>query len=156
MQRRLLRVSGPAVGEMFITIGGIMAFSIIGLQLGTVSFAAQNVVGPIMSLAYMPSLGLGVAASTAVGQSLGARDPQLAHRYGREAAIAGTPGLHAGGRGRVPVSARADGGLHHGSGGAGRGRAAGANHRDVHARRGGWQPSCPALCAAPVTRAPCC
>ena len=90
MQRRLLRVSGPAVGEMFITIGGIMAFSIIGLQLGTVSFAAQNVVGPIMSLAYMPSLGLGVAASTAVGQSLGARDPQLAHRYGREAAIAGT------------------------------------------------------------------
>ena len=90
MQRRLLRVAGPAVSEMFITIGGIMAFSIIGLQLGTVSFAAQNVVGPIMSLAYMPSLGLGIAASTAVGQSLGARDPQLAHRYGREAAIAGT------------------------------------------------------------------
>ena len=90
MQRRLLRVSGPAVGEMFITVGGIMAFSIIGLQLGTVSFAAQNVVGPIISLAYMPSLGLGIAASTAVGQSLGARNPQLAHRYGREAALGGT------------------------------------------------------------------
>ena len=90
MQRRLLKVAGPAVGEMFITVGGIMAFSIIGLQLGTVSFAAQNVVGPIISLAYMPSLGLGIAASTAVGQSLGARDPQLAHRYGREASLAAT------------------------------------------------------------------
>ena len=90
MQRRLLKVSGPAVGEMFISVGGIMAFSIIGLQLGTVSFAAQNVVGPIISLAYMPSLGLGIAASTAVGQSLGARDPELAHRYGREAAIGAT------------------------------------------------------------------
>ena len=90
MQRRLLKVSGPAVGEMFVSVGGIMAFSIVGLQLGTVSFAAQNVVGPIISLAYMPSLGLGIAASTAVGQSLGARDPQLAHRFGREAALAGT------------------------------------------------------------------
>ncbi len=90
MQRRLMKVSGPAVGEMFISVGGIMAFSIIGLQLGTVSFAAQNVVGPIISLAYMPSLGLGIAASTAVGQSLGARDPELAHRYGREAAIGAT------------------------------------------------------------------
>ena len=90
MQRRLLRVSGPAVGEMFIWVGGIMAFSIIGLQLGTVSFAAQNVVGPIISLAYMPSLGLGIAASAAVGQSLGARDPKLAHIYGREAAIGAT------------------------------------------------------------------
>lgn len=90
MQRRLLKVSGPAVGEMFISVGGIMAFSIIGLQLGTVSFAAQNVVGPIISLAYMPSLGLGIAASTAVGQSLGARNPQLAHLYGREAAIGAT------------------------------------------------------------------
>ena len=90
MLRRLLRVSGPAVGEMFIWVGGIMAFSIIGLQLGTVSFAAQNVVGPIISLAYMPSLGLGIAASAAVGQSLGARDPKLAHIYGREAAIGAT------------------------------------------------------------------
>ena len=89
MLRRLSRVSGPAALEQMITIGGIMAFSIIGLQLGTVSFAAQNVIGPIISIAFMPSFGLGIAASAAVGQSLGAGDPRLAHRFGREAAIGG-------------------------------------------------------------------
>ncbi len=89
MQRRLWRVSGPAAAESTIHIGGILAFSIIGLQLGAVSFAAQNVVGAIMSIAYMPSLGLGVAAAAAVGQSLGARNPPLARRFGREAAIGG-------------------------------------------------------------------
>ncbi len=89
MLKRLSRVSGPAALEQMIMIGGIMAVSIIGLQLGTVSFAAQNIIGPIISIAFMPSFGLGIAASAAVGQSLGAGDPRLAHRFGREAAIGG-------------------------------------------------------------------
>lgn len=89
-QRRLWRVSGPAATEQIITVGGIMAFSIIGLRLGTVSFAAQSVIGVIISLGFMPAFGLGMAASAAVGQSLGARNAPLARRFGREAAIGGT------------------------------------------------------------------
>lgn len=89
MLKRLSRVAGPAALEQMITIGGIMAFSIIGLRLGTTSFAAQNVIGPIISIAFMPSMGLGIAASAAVGQSLGAADPILAYRFGRQAAVGG-------------------------------------------------------------------
>ena len=89
MLKRLFRVAGPTALEQMITIGGIMAFSIIGLRLGTTSFAAQNVIGPIISIAFMPSMGLGIAASAAVGQSLGAADPRLAYRFGRQAAIGG-------------------------------------------------------------------
>ena len=90
VMRRLWRVAAPAAGEQIIHIGGVIAFSTIGLQLGAVSFAAQNVVGAIISIAYMPSFGIGLAASTAVGQSLGARNIPLAVGFAREAALWGT------------------------------------------------------------------
>ena len=90
MLRRLWRVAAPAAGEQVIHIGGVIAFSTIGLQLGAVSFAGQNVVGAIISIAYMPSFGIGLAASTAVGQSLGARKIPLAVDFAREATLWGT------------------------------------------------------------------
>ena len=90
MLRRLWRVAAPAAGEQIIHIGGVIAFSTIGLQLGTVSFAAQNVVGAIISIAYMPSFGIGLAASTAVGLSLGAGKIPLAVGFAREATLWGT------------------------------------------------------------------
>ncbi len=88
--RRVLRVGAPAALEQMVSIGGILMASIIGLQLGTVSFAAQSVIGPIVSLPYMPTFGLGLATAAAVGQSLGAGRPDLARRYGIEAVWGGT------------------------------------------------------------------
>lgn len=88
--RRVIRVSVPAAGEQAAWSGGVLAISIVGLSLGTVSYAAQSVIGPATSLAFMPSFGLGVAASALVGQSLGAKLPDLAKRFGFEAAIGAT------------------------------------------------------------------
>ena len=88
--RRLMRVGVPATGEQVVNTGGLLMFNVIGLQLGTISFAAQNLIGPISSIAFMPSFGLGVAVSALVGQSLGAGNPALARRYGMESIIGGT------------------------------------------------------------------
>ncbi len=88
--RRVIRVSLPAAGEQAAWSGGILAVSVVGLSLGTVSFAAQSVIGPVTSIAFMPSFGLGVAASALVGQSLGAKLPDLAKRFGFEAATGAT------------------------------------------------------------------
>ena len=88
--RRVIRVGLPAAAEQGIAMGGVMMFSIIGLSLGAVSFAAQNVTTAVLSLSFSISFGMSVAASTAVGQSLGAGAPELARRFGREAALGAT------------------------------------------------------------------
>jgi putative MATE family efflux protein len=80
--RRLLAVGGPAAGESASIQIGMMVFSLMVIHMGTAAFAAQQVVFNAASLSMLPGLAFSVAATTLVGQHLGAGDPEGAARSG--------------------------------------------------------------------------
>jgi len=53
--------------------------------LGTVSGAATQIVMMMTSLAYMPAVGIAIAGTTLVGQSIGAGDRDWARKMGNSA-----------------------------------------------------------------------
>jgi putative MATE family efflux protein len=59
-----------------------MAFARILAELGTLAYAANQVAINILSLSFMPGFGFAVAATTLVGQGLGAREPEKAQQRG--------------------------------------------------------------------------
>lgn len=77
-QKSLGRISLPAAGEeMIMTIGFSCFFAFVAL-LGTEAMAAHTISTRVEALAFMPAFGFAVAASTLVGQSLGAANPKRA------------------------------------------------------------------------------
>jgi putative MATE family efflux protein len=80
--RRLISVGGPAAGENASVQFGMIFFSLMVIHLGTAAFAAQQVVFNAASLSMLPGLAFSVAATTLVGQYLGAGDPQSAAKSG--------------------------------------------------------------------------
>lgn len=84
--KKIIGLSVPAgLEEVLLSLGSIVS-SFLLVRLGTLAFAAHQVTLAAESLSYMPGYGFAVAATTLVGQSLGARKPYAAHRYGWEAA----------------------------------------------------------------------
>jgi putative MATE family efflux protein len=83
--RRLLRIGAPTAGEMFIFHGALLIFTRFVTSLGTVAHAAHITTINIEALSFLPGMGYAAAASALVGQSLGARDPQLGRRSAFEA-----------------------------------------------------------------------
>jgi putative MATE family efflux protein len=78
----LLRLSGPAAAERLIMrFGQVLYFGLI-IRIGTEVYAAHTIAGNIEIFSYMPGYGLAVAATTLVGQQLGANRRQDAYRYG--------------------------------------------------------------------------
>ena len=61
---------------------GLALFQLMLVSVGTVAGAATQIVMMLTSIAYMPGLGLGVAGTTLVGQSIGLRDLDWARRVG--------------------------------------------------------------------------
>jgi MATE family multidrug resistance protein len=61
---------------------GLAAFQAMLTRLGAVQGAASQIVMMLTSIAYMPAVGLGMAGTTLVGQSIGAGDPDWAARVG--------------------------------------------------------------------------
>lgn len=79
--RSLIKVSLPAgIQQLFFAAGFVALFWIIG-KVGTAELAAANVLITVTLFAILPGLGLGLACTTLVGQALGARDPEDAHRW---------------------------------------------------------------------------
>jgi Na+-driven multidrug efflux pump len=77
----MLRLSIPSsIQQLFFSIGFLTLFWIIG-QIGTLELAAANVLINIVLVAILPGNGLGLAAASLVGQSLGANDPRDAHMW---------------------------------------------------------------------------
>ena len=62
--------------------GAMVVSTIIIAPLGTVAIAAHSFAITAESLCYMPGYGVGSAATTLVGQSMGAREYRQARRYG--------------------------------------------------------------------------
>ncbi|MFC1513420.1 MATE family efflux transporter [candidate division KSB1 bacterium] len=83
--KRLYRLSLPVIFQTFMVFTGFLIFlKILGL-IGTYELAAGNVCIAIMSMSFMPGHGIGVAAATLVGQSLGANETDKAEKFGWEA-----------------------------------------------------------------------
>lgn len=77
---RVLRIGLPSAAELFVLQFGIVAFSRVVVGLGDVAYAANLTISTIESIGTLPGLGFAVAATTLVGQALGAKDPELARR----------------------------------------------------------------------------
>ena len=72
MLAKALRIGLPVGIEQAVTGGAQVINTGIVSPLGTVSIAANSLAVNAESLCYMPGFGIGAAASTAVGQSIGA------------------------------------------------------------------------------------
>ena len=80
--RRVLHVGLPTGIEQLLFRFALMTFVAIIASLGTAAYAAHQVAIDGESLSFMPGFGFGVAATTLVGQNLGARKPERARYSG--------------------------------------------------------------------------
>ncbi len=82
--RRIIKIGIPAAVERMVMSSGKIMFNRIVASLGTTAFAAHHLAIVAESISYMPGFGFSMAATTLVGQGLGAKDPELAEKCGRE------------------------------------------------------------------------
>ena len=87
--RTALRLALPMAFEHTVMCGAHIAETRIVAPLGTVSVAANSLSVTAESLCYMPGSGIGTAATTLVGQSIGAGKPEQAKRYANLAVMLG-------------------------------------------------------------------
>lgn len=87
--RTALRLALPMAFEHTVMCGAHIAETRIVAPLGTVSVAANSLAVTAESLCYMPGNGIGTAATTLVGQSIGAGKPERARRYANLAVMLG-------------------------------------------------------------------
>lgn len=81
--KRALRISAPIAAERVAMCGAQIASTIIVAPLGTAAIAANAFGVTAESLCYMPGYGISDAATTLVGQSIGAGRRDLAKGFGK-------------------------------------------------------------------------
>jgi putative MATE family efflux protein len=86
----LVKVGVPASFEQMFLRVGMLIFVRIVAGLGTVVFAAHQIALSILGLSFQPGQAFGIAASSLVGRSLGAKKPTQAEAYAKEARRLGT------------------------------------------------------------------
>jgi putative MATE family efflux protein len=78
----IIKLSTPAAIERLIMrLGQVLYFGLI-IKIGADTFAAHTIAGNIETFSYMPGYGLAIAATTLVGQSIGAKKIKEAYQYG--------------------------------------------------------------------------
>ncbi len=83
--RRVLKIGLPtAMEQMVMRVAQIFYVRVVA-GLGTVAFAAHQISISAESISYMPGFGIAVAATTMVGQNLGADQPEKAEKSSYEA-----------------------------------------------------------------------
>jgi putative MATE family efflux protein len=83
--REIIVVSLPAMGERLIMNLALLTYFSVLSTFGTAAIAAYTIGVRLLSFSWTPGLAFAAAASTLVGQSLGAGDSAGARRYGRRA-----------------------------------------------------------------------
>ncbi len=81
---RIVAIGVPAALERVVNSVGQLLYTRVVSSLGKVAFAAHTLALNVESLSYMPGLGFSVAATTLVGQRLGAGRPDEAESNGWE------------------------------------------------------------------------
>jgi putative MATE family efflux protein len=79
---KAFRIGAPVAVQEVAMSGAMVASTAIIAPLGSVAIAAHSFAITAESLCYMPGYGVGSAATTVVGRSVGAGDMKLAKRYG--------------------------------------------------------------------------
>jgi putative MATE family efflux protein len=80
------RVSWPALGERVLLNSALLIYFWVLSDYGPVAIAAYTIGVRLLSFSWIPGVGISIAASTLVGQALGAGDARLAARAGWRAA----------------------------------------------------------------------
>ena len=79
--KQIVRLSIPSgIQQLFFSAGMTMMYWVIA-QIGTAELAAASVLMNITLIAFLPGMGLGLSASTLVGQALGRGDPADAKQW---------------------------------------------------------------------------
>jgi putative MATE family efflux protein len=86
MMAPVLRVGLPVLGDRLLQQSGQVFYVKAVMLYGTAAYAAHQVGMAIEALSFLPGLGISLAATTAVGQRLGARQVRQAVLANREAA----------------------------------------------------------------------
>lgn len=79
--RRALRISLPISAQQFMISSAQIVSTMIVAPLGAIAIAAHAFAITIEAICYMPGFGIGDAATTLVGQSIGARRFDLTKRF---------------------------------------------------------------------------
>lgn len=79
----LVQIGLPIGAHWLLETVGWTAFTMAVARFGAAPMAAHNIVLQVLHLSFMPGLALSVAATTLVGQALGARRIELARRSAR-------------------------------------------------------------------------
>ncbi|MCI1648817.1 MAG: MATE family efflux transporter [Bacteroides sp.] len=87
--RNALHISLPMGGEHIVLCAAQIMTTVIVAPLGTLSIAANSFAITAESLCYMPGYGIADAATTLVGQSIGAKRTDLARRFARITVLMG-------------------------------------------------------------------
>lgn len=78
----ILTLSAPAAIERLIMrLGQVVYFGLI-VKIGAETYAAHTIAGNIETFSYMPGYGLAIAATTLVGQRIGAKQYREAYEFG--------------------------------------------------------------------------
>ncbi|HMO52652.1 MAG TPA: MATE family efflux transporter, partial [Kiritimatiellia bacterium] len=89
LMARLVRFGLPSGINMLMEIAAFSLFILITGRLGPLSLAISNMALSINSLAFLPLIGLGIAAATLVGQYQGRGDSETAARAARRSVMVG-------------------------------------------------------------------
>ena len=81
--RKAVKIAAPIGVERFLFCGAYITTTVIVAPLGAVAIAAHSLAVTAESLCYMPGYGIGDAATTIVGQCIGAGRRPLARRFAR-------------------------------------------------------------------------
>ena len=81
--RRVVRIGSPIALERMAMSSAQIVTTMIVAPLGPLSLAAHSFAITAESLCYMPGYGVADAASTIVGQSIGAKRPEMARRFAK-------------------------------------------------------------------------
>ena len=71
--RQVLGIGIPAALEQVLATSAFLALALVVARLGTDVLAAQRITFNALSLAFLPGIGFGIAATALVGQSVGGR-----------------------------------------------------------------------------------
>ena len=80
LMTRLVRLSGAATFQVFVTTASWVALTLIIARFGSVAVAGNIIGMRVIMFALLPSFGMANAAATLVGQSLGAGKPERAEK----------------------------------------------------------------------------
>jgi multidrug resistance protein, MATE family len=85
--RGILGLGIPAAVEQILMSTAFLVLTILVARLGTATLAAQRIAMSVLSFCYLPAIGFGLAATTLVGHSIGARRPREGAELARIAMI---------------------------------------------------------------------